>query len=279
MNDGPPSEDRPDDIDALYRRAASLDASRPSEAVRRAVLDHAGRLAAERLAETAAAAENPGVAAGFPRRHAPSGRHSGRDASATWRRPALFGGLAAAVLAGLLITPHFLGSRLPIPTVAAPPEPKAPAPSAEAAAPAERAFLPGPAAPNARVARQQGIAAPASGELDERGTPAFMPPKAHSSGQPGDPPLRLRQAAAAGDVARARELLALPVDLEGRDVQGRTALFLAAQQGRTDMVQILLAHGADANAADAGGITPLGAALAGGHAKVASALRRAGAQR
>ena len=55
MNDVPPSEDPPDHIDDLYRRAGSLDTSRPSEAVRRAVLDHAERLAAERLPEAGAA--------------------------------------------------------------------------------------------------------------------------------------------------------------------------------------------------------------------------------
>ena len=42
--------DPPDDIDDRYRRAAALDPGRPSDAVRRAVFEHAAKLAAERSA-------------------------------------------------------------------------------------------------------------------------------------------------------------------------------------------------------------------------------------
>jgi len=38
MSKVPPSQDQPDDVDDQYRRASALDPSRPSEAVRRAVL-------------------------------------------------------------------------------------------------------------------------------------------------------------------------------------------------------------------------------------------------
>ena len=278
MNDVPPSEDPPDHIDDLYRRAGSLDTSRPSEAVRRAVLDHAERLAAERLPE-AGAAEKPAVA-DFDVARRP---HPGRDRSASWRRPAIVGGLAAAALAGLLITPHLLDSGLPAPTVSAVPELELRAPSAGAAAPAIHALAPAPEAPMAGLqafghAEERSGTAERSSTAERSGAAAPVPLRALNAASRRDPRL-LRQAAAAGDVTRVRELLALPVDIEARDAQGRTALFLAAQQGRTDMVQLLLAHGADANAADAGGITPLGAALAGGYAEVASALRQAAAQR
>ncbi len=291
MNDVPPSEDPPDPIDDFYRRASSLDTSRPSEAVRRAVLDHAERLAAERLAAErlpdTGALEKPGVAEfDVARARRP---HPGRDLSASWRRPAIVGGLAAAVLAGLLITPHLLDSGLPAPTVSAVPEHDLSAPTAGAAAPAKHALAPAPNAPLAGLqalghAEQRSGTAKRSGTAerssaaDRSGAAAPVPLRALNAASRRDPRL-LRQAAAAGDVTRVRELLALPVDIEARDAQGRTALFLAAQQGRTDMVQLLLAHGADANAADAAGLTPLGAALAGGYAEVASALRRAAAQR
>ena len=39
----------------------------------------------------------------------------------------------------------------------------------------------------------------------------------------------------------------------------------------------MLAHGADPNAADSGGTTPLAAALAAKHADIIAALRRSGA--
>ena len=41
MSKTPPSEDHPEDVDEQYRRASALDPSRPSEAVRRAVLAYA----------------------------------------------------------------------------------------------------------------------------------------------------------------------------------------------------------------------------------------------
>jgi ankyrin repeat protein len=53
---------------------------------------------------------------------------------------------------------------------------------------------------------------------------------------------------------------------------------LAVQHGRTDAVDALLAHGADPNAEDAHGTTPLEAAVAANQPAVVAALRRAGAR-
>ena len=50
MNDVPPSRDPPEDFDEYYRRVSRLDPSRPSESVRRTVLNHATQLAAGRTA-------------------------------------------------------------------------------------------------------------------------------------------------------------------------------------------------------------------------------------
>ena len=88
MNNVPPDHERPDDADELYRRASALDTSRPSEAVRRAVLAHAARLA--------------GARAAAPGRSAKALRVSWAYVA---RRPAAFGTLAAAVIAGLAILP------------------------------------------------------------------------------------------------------------------------------------------------------------------------------
>jgi ankyrin repeat protein len=91
MNEVPPNQDPDYEVDDLYRRASALDPSRPSESVRRRVLDLAAQLAAER------AAVNRPAKFSFAR----------RSYRSSWR-PAIFGTLAAAALAGLLFVPEFL---------------------------------------------------------------------------------------------------------------------------------------------------------------------------
>ena len=107
MNELPPNPDEPEDVDDQYRRATALDPSRPSESVRRAVLAHAARLAAERAASTVSA---NGIGAGQGTAAAKIGA-ARRGAPQSWRRPAIFGTLAAAALAGLLIAPQYLPRR------------------------------------------------------------------------------------------------------------------------------------------------------------------------
>ena len=83
MSEVPPSQDEPEDVDDHYRRTSALDPSRPSESVRRAVLTYAAQLAADRAAQ-----------------NDPARIDSMRSAAKqTWRRPAIFGTLAAAALA------------------------------------------------------------------------------------------------------------------------------------------------------------------------------------
>ncbi len=75
-----PTSEEPDEIDDLYRRASALDSSRPSDSLRRAVLEHAATLARQRSAEDIPARLGA----------APEAANQG------WRRPALYGSLAAA---------------------------------------------------------------------------------------------------------------------------------------------------------------------------------------
>ncbi|MGA2188356.1 MAG: ankyrin repeat domain-containing protein [Steroidobacteraceae bacterium] len=284
MNGLPPREDPPDDIDDRYRRAAAADTSRPSEAVRRAVLDHAGRLARSRRA---------------------------------WRRLPIVGTLAAAALAGVLVTPRLFESPVapaPVPAAvrepAAPPAataPPGPRPAGFAAlreaspspAPAPRARAPLQPQPQARF-QSPPQSAQAQPQLQSQGQPQLQSqapaqPQSQAHAQvPGqlravtaaaapaagraDGTQALRQAAEIGDTARVQALLDQQVDIDARDADGQSALLLATRFGRRDAVDLLLAHGADPNAADALGMTPLQAAVAGDDPQIAAALRRAGAR-
>jgi hypothetical protein len=127
VNELPPGENSSDDVDERYRSASSREVGRPSESVRRAVLQHATDLAAER-----ASATRP-VDIDFKQ----------RAANRAWRRPAAYGGLAAAVLAGLLIAPRFLTPSSPTQEIAkVGPPASAPPPAAAAAAAAQSAGAP-----------------------------------------------------------------------------------------------------------------------------------------
>ena len=312
MSKVPPSQDQPDDVDDQYRRASALDPSRPSEAVRRAVLAHAAQLVAKRATRDAGSMI----------------KSTRRAVNQVWWRPAILGTLAAAALAGLMIAPRFLeaprvqGTR---PNAAPAPVAQAPdsraderAPSAPALGP-ERTAKPGASTRNADMlshtggarpkvnARASGGAAPAAAES------ASVAPRASEEAQSTDPrvggvearrqrapsntPLAtaitavpriseaaadpaaaVRRAAEIGDLSRLQRLLEKQIDIDSRDDAGRTALMLATLHGHTDAVAALLAYGADPNAAAADGTTPLQAARAGDHPAIVAALQRHGAR-
>ena len=68
---------------------------------------------------------------------------------------------------------------------------------------------------------------------------------------------RLLTAAAAGDRAAVRSLIAEGADVTARRADGVTALLWAAHRDDLTMVDLLLRAGADVNAADDNGVTPL----------------------
>ena len=335
MNEIPPNQDQADEVDNRYRRESALDPSRPSESVRRAVLEHATQLAAERSAKNGPAQIGAARPAANPR----------------WWRPTAFGTLAAAALAGLLIIPRFLAPDAPLvgalPT--APVRTNAAATAASQAEireqpqdamadvrpsspppPEESALQPDERALKPRVSsRNEATVADSAAEIDAKNAPAKVQsmtnarstaagggsetdarraqtrgatgisasppqstaPTAQSAGSPRQsaaptaPPARLADSAA--EVRRAAEIGAVPElqtllgqqgDIDARDESGRTALMLATLSGQARAVDLLLAHGADPNAADAQGVTPLQAAIAGDRPAIAAALRRAGAR-
>jgi len=299
MSNVPPSQDQPDDVDDQYRRASALDPSRPSEAVRRAVLAHAAQLVAKRAT-----------------RDAGSMIKTTRTAvNQAWWRPAILGTLAAAALAGLVVAPRFLALRS-LPPAATPSAegsvPNAPdtrtderAASAPAAGPEStakpRASTRGADMPSARagpkvnapvrdgpapVVAETASAAPrARGEAqstDAMGAGLEARQRLGAAVTPTDaavdPAAAFRRAAEMGDLAGLKALLEKQADIDSRDAVGRTALMLATLHGQSNAVAVLLAYGADPNAADADGTTPLQAAKAGDHPAIVAALQRYGAR-
>jgi hypothetical protein len=254
VNDVPPSRDAPEDVDDRYRRAAALDPSRPSDSVRRAVHRHAAQLAGRRTARR------------------------------KWWQPAAVGTLAAAALAGLLMTPHFLTPTPPaLPASSAPALPASSAPALPAssapALPAENAAgaragasnTPSLAGAQSARATAQGMAGAREANAAPRRQSA-LPPRAT------DRTVALQRAAESGDLAGLQLLLEENAPVDARDSSGRTPLMLAALNGQGRAVDALLAHGADPNAADIDGTTPLQAAVAANQPAIAAALRRAGAR-
>jgi hypothetical protein len=268
-------ENQPDDdLDSLYRRAFSGDVGRPSESVRRAVLRHAAELAANRAADLTSAGNHANWG---PKR---------AGANPRWRRSAVYGSLAVAALACLVVVPHWL---LPPTTVRAPAArvPKL-APSV-AMAPALSGSVPGPSgsapAPKIEELQPGNVSAETSRDRQVDATASYydrphaprLPPRPARSSEAGAS-LALREAAETGNVPRLRALLDEHADVDARDSLGRTALMLAVINGRPGAVAALLAGGADPNAAAGNGTTPLQVAEARDEPDIAAALRRAGAR-
>ena len=89
--------------------------------------------------------------------------------------------------------------------------------------------------------------------------------------------LRLVGAARAGDVAAARALIAQRADVNSAGEDGFTALHWATQRDNADLVEMLLAAGANAKATTRYNITPLYLAALNGDARIVERLLQAGA--
>lgn len=91
------------------------------------------------------------------------------------------------------------------------------------------------------------------------------------------PDLRLIDAVKQTDVKAARSLLAEHVDVNAKEPDGSTALHWAAQRDSPELVDLLIAAGANAKAATRYNITPLTLACTNGNATVIEHLLNAGA--
>jgi ankyrin repeat protein len=264
----PPSGDGDDDMERRFQTGLQDDGG-PSEAVRRAILDHASRMAAE---------------------HAES-RPGGRSPAmlTARRRNTIFGALAAAVFAGLLVVPI-----LRTPVV----HRQSPAAQRRITADADKlTAAAGPAASSSSEYASQANTEPQS-VLGAAPSPAPADTRAAASdvassiaAAPAAPSRQLarattssvergeslRGAAAAGNLTAVNAVLGSSFDVDARDRSGRTALMLAILNGHADVVDALLAHGAGINAVDSSGVRPLQMARTKGNEEIIDSLLRAGA--
>ncbi|MEZ5594543.1 MAG: ankyrin repeat domain-containing protein [Gammaproteobacteria bacterium] len=89
---------------------------------------------------------------------------------------------------------------------------------------------------------------------------------------------RWQQAIQHNDISTLQTMLARMTVVDQPTLHGKTALMAAAMQGKLQLVQALLAAGADPNARNQNGGTPLLYAMAGGSLAVTRHLLAAGAQ-
>ena len=95
--------------------------------------------------------------------------------------------------------------------------------------------------------------------------------------KPSPPPVDLHRLVASGDIDRLKAALEGGADANARDGTGWTPLMRAADKGHALLVPMLLKAGADANLRAPDGATALFMATLGGHAEIIAALMKAGA--
>ena len=268
MNQTPTGHEPPDQLDEEYRRLRAHDATTPSEQVRKSVHAYAARLARERANEERSARRRP-----------------------AWRG-ALFGTLAAAAIAGLMIAPRFMILRAPR-AISVSADASAPATGAPQAAPPQQAVEPAPAppAPEAQVAkaappnvRALTSPAPERAVRSENAAPAVaqadVPQRSEQRAQGGitaqETVTTSQSAPVAGAANSAR---AAPPARAQPDAQANLGSGLrdAAARGDVTSARGYLQDGADVNSRDGAGRTALLRACLGGHAQVVRLLLDSGA--
>lgn len=89
---------------------------------------------------------------------------------------------------------------------------------------------------------------------------------------------KLRNSAARGEVKDLLDSLLQGADVDGQDIDGKTAMINAAWRGRPEIIEILLDHGTDIEIADLRKRTPLMWGAINGQSSVVTTLINAGAE-
>lgn len=89
---------------------------------------------------------------------------------------------------------------------------------------------------------------------------------------------KLRSSAARGEVKDLLDALLQGADVDGQDIDGKTAMINAAWRGRREIIEILLDHGTDIEIADNRKRTPLMWGAINGQSSVVTTLINAGAE-
>jgi hypothetical protein len=263
-----PANDDDEELDQRFRSGLADEEGRPNEAVRRAILENGARAAAAQRERSRPAAND-----------------------ARWR-PAIFGTLAAAVFAGLLVVPILRAPVVQPPSAASSQASKsAPAPTSiadgaagkeqsddAANAPRATAVKPQIAVPKATTSNGSMRAQPAAPAADDTVKPAIAASKSTTSNFTVLPQVASSVAAdasaSAAAPAAARHAAALDA-IAGADQSA--SLRDAAAIGDTSMVQSLVAASPRIDSRDANGRTALMLAVMNGHADVVAALLAHGA--
>ena len=90
------------------------------------------------------------------------------------------------------------------------------------------------------------------------------------------PDISIHDAAELGDIEAIKKNLAAGADVNAKDILGCTPLFNAAFGGHKEIAELLIDAGADVNAKDEGGDTPLDWAILQNHTETADLLRKHG---
>ena len=237
MNKKPSIERQEEDcVDDHYRHASALNESRPSEAVRQAIVAHAAKLAAERTAQR-------------PVRSWPA---------RSWWNPALFGSIAAAAIVGLVVAPQLFPSDKPVHIQDVPSEPDRVLPLAPPSTAArEKSVTPDrtESATTAKAAAGAVSAAPAT--IQAAAAPSARAQQATDAGKPrtalehpdinatdADGRTALTQAVVHNQLAAVEELLRRGADPNLADAVGQTPLQLAVANHQPAIIAILKRAGA-----------------------------------
>ena len=89
----------------------------------------------------------------------------------------------------------------------------------------------------------------------------------------------LRKAAKEGNIEAVKQHLATGADVNAKNKVGQTPLHWVASEGHKEIAELLIAGGADVNAKDEFGETPLDWAIRFKHPEVADLLRKHGGKR